>query len=103
MHWRSKIRTQSPSVFRVEPVTAGAPKVKDGPAELVKKGVYWIRLTDQRLTGSTGWQIARQCFDDKFMIIGMLVVLSLEDIAEIGPLVLPPIGGSIEKFEPPKP
>ncbi len=101
MHWRSKRRAQSPTGFQVEPVTAGASKATDATVKLVKDGVYWVRLTDRRLSGSTDWQIARQCFDDKFMLIGMLLVLSMEDIAEIGPLVLSPDGPSTGTSAPP--
>lgn len=101
MHWRSKRRAQSATGFQVEPVISGASKVRDVKVELVNDPVYWIRLTDRRLTGSSDWQIARQCFDDKFMVIGMLVVLCREDIAEVGPLVPPPRRPYIVKSEPP--
>lgn len=87
MHYRSKQKTESSTPLRVEPITAGKPAVT---AKFATGGVYWIRPIDRRILGSTDWQIARQCFDDKFMVIGMLVILSMEDIAEIGPLVLPP-------------
>lgn len=86
MHWRSKRKAQAPAGFQIKPATTSAPK----PLELVENGVYWVRLTDRRLTGTTDWQIARQCFDDRFMVMGTLHILWMEDIAEIGPLILPP-------------
>lgn len=90
MHLRSKRKAQSAIKSQPEPVTAGAPKAEDKAFALVRGGVYWIRLADPRLSGSAGWQIARQCLDNRFMVIGMLVIVDPEDVAEIGPLVSPP-------------